>query len=120
MIEDIKPKSYKVLSDYVAAQIVEMMQGVVTSGTARSATSLGRELAGKTGTVNDFTDAWFIGYSPSVTCGVWIGYSDNKKPLGRGESGTAAALPFWIDFMRSYFEGRPKERFGQVPPVPDD
>jgi len=120
VIEDIKPKSYKVLSDYVAAQIVEMMEGVVQMGTARSATALGRELAGKTGTVNDYTDAWFIGYTPSVTCGVWIGYSDNKKTLGKGESGSTAALPFWIDFMRGYFEGKPKERFGQVPPVPDD
>lgn len=120
VIEEIKPKSYKVLSDYVAAQIVQMMEGVVTMGTARSATVLGRELGGKTGTVNDFTDAWFIGYTPSVSCGVWIGFSDDKKTLGRGESGTAAALPFWLDFMRGYFEGKPKERFGPVPAVPED
>ena len=120
VIEEVKPKSYKVLSDYVAAQMNEMLQGVVLSGTARAATSLGREVAGKTGTVDDFTDAWFVGYTPSAACGVWIGYSDNKKPLGRGESGTAAALPFWLDFMNDYLEGKPKERFGPIPPAPDE
>ncbi len=120
VIEEVKPKSYKVLSDYVAAQMNEMLQGVVLAGTARAATSLGREVAGKTGTVDDFTDAWFVGYTPSAACGVWIGYSDKKKPLGKGESGTAAALPFWLDFMRGYLEGKPKERFGPIPPPPDD
>jgi penicillin-binding protein 1A len=120
IIEEAKPKSYKVFSDYVAAQMVEMMRGTVQFGTAVSAGSLGRELAGKTGTVDDFTDAWFIGYTPTIVCGVWIGYSDNKKTLGKGESGASAALPFWIDFMKVYFKGKPKEKFGPVPPIPDD
>ena len=120
VIEEVKPKSYKVLSDYVAAQMNEMLQGVVLAGTAHAATSLGREVAGKTGTVDDFTDAWFVGYTPSAACGVWIGYSDKKKPLGKGESGGTAALPFWLDFMRGYLEGKPKERFGPIPPPPDD
>jgi penicillin-binding protein 1A len=56
-------------------------------------------VAGKTGTTNDYTDAWFIGFSPSLTCGVWIGY-DEKKTLGDDETGGHAALPIWIDFMR--------------------
>jgi penicillin-binding protein 1A len=120
IIEEAKPKSYKVFTDYVAAQMVDMMRGTVQSGTAVSAGSLGRELAGKTGTVNDFTDAWFIGYSPSVVCGVWIGYSDNKKTLGKGESGSSAALPFWIDFMKAYFKDKPKEKFGAIPQIPDE
>jgi penicillin-binding protein 1A len=114
------PKSYKVLSDYVAAQMVDMMRGVVQYGTAVAANSIGHELAGKTGTMNEFTDAWFIGYTPKVVCGVWMGYSDRKKSLGKGESGASAALPFWIDFMQNYLKYKPKDRFGKIPELPDD
>jgi penicillin-binding protein 1A len=57
-------------------------------------------VAGKTGTTNDYTDAWFIGFSPSITCGVWIGF-DEKKALGKDETGGHTALPIWIDFMRA-------------------
>jgi penicillin-binding protein 1A len=114
------PKSYKVLSDYVAAQMVDMMRGTVQFGTATAAQSIGHELAGKTGTINDFTDAWFIGYTPKVVCGVWIGYSDRKKSLGKGESGATAALPFWIDFMQNYLKYKPRDRFGKIPDLPDD
>jgi penicillin-binding protein 1A len=81
---------------------------------------IGHELAGKTGTVNDFTDAWFIGFTPKVVCGVWIGYSDRKRSLGKGESGSSAALPFWIDFMQKYLKDKPKEKFGKVPDVPEE
>ena len=119
MLESAEPKQYKVVSEYVAAQMVDLMRGVVTSGTATAANGLGHPLAGKTGTVNDFTDAWFIGYSPAVVCGVWIGYSDSKKPLGKGESGASAALPFWIDFMRDYLKDKPKGKFPPIPDVPD-
>ncbi len=120
VLHQADPVPITVLSEYVAAQMVDMMRGVVLSGTARSASSIGHELAGKTGTVNDFTDAWFLGYTPRYVCGVWIGYSDRKKPLGRNESGSTAALPFWIDFMQKYLKDRPKEKFGRVPDVPDD
>ena len=105
LLDEAKPKSYKVLTDYVAAQMVEHDARGGPVGTATAAGLAGRELAGKTGTVNDFTDAWFIGYTPSVVCGVWIGY-DEKKTLGKGESGSsAAALPFWIDFMQPVLQG---------------
>jgi penicillin-binding protein 1A len=114
------PKSSKVLSDYVAAQMVDMMRGTVQFGTATAAQSIGHELAGKTGTMNEFTDAWFIGYTPKVVCGVWIGYSDRKKSLGKGESGASAALPFWIDFMQNYLKYKPRDRFGKIPDLPDD
>jgi penicillin-binding protein 1A len=120
VLDKAEPKSYKVLSDYVAGQMVDMMRGVVQFGTATAANSIGHELAGKTGTVNDFTDAWFIGYSPKVVCGVWIGYSDRKKPLGKGESGATAALPFWIDFMQKYMKDKPKDKFGKPPDLPED
>src|SRR5215510_12456149 len=120
VLEQPPTKSYKVLSDYVAAQMVDMMRGAVQYGTAAAANSIGHELAGKTGTVNDFTDAWFIGYTPKVVCGVWMGYSDRKKSLGKGESGASAALPFWIDFMQNYLKYKPKDRFGKIPELPDD
>jgi penicillin-binding protein 1A len=100
--------------------MVDMMRGAVQYGTATAAASIGHEIAGKTGTVNEFTDAWFIGYTPKYVCGVWIGYSDRKKPLGKGESGSSAALPFWIDFMQNYLKYKPKERFGRIPDLPDD
>ena len=112
------PESTRVISGYVAATMVDMMRGVVQFGTATAANSIGHELAGKTGTVNDFTDAWFIGYTPKVVCGVWIGYSDRKKTLGKGESGATAALPFWIDFMQNYLKDKPKDKFGKIPDLP--
>jgi penicillin-binding protein 1A len=120
VLDQAAPKSYKVLSEYVAAQMVDMMRGTVQFGTATAAQSIGHELAGKTGTINDFTDAWFIGYTPKVVCGVWIGYSDRKKSLGKGESGATAALPFWIDFMQNYLKYKPRDRFGKIPDLPDD
>src|SRR5215471_21105471 len=120
VLEQPPTKSNKVLSEYVAAQMVELMRGVVQFGTATAANSIGHELAGKTGTMNDFTDAWFIGYTPKVVCGVWMGYSDRKKTLGKGESGATAALPFWIDFMQNYLKYKPKDRFGKIPDLPDD
>ncbi|MEP6783406.1 MAG: hypothetical protein ABI983_07030, partial [Acidobacteriota bacterium] len=58
-------------------------------------------LAGKTGTVDDNTDAWFVGYDPNITVGVWMG-NDEKKPIGYNETGATAALPMWIDFMKEY------------------
>ena len=67
-------------------------------------------LGGKTGTTSDFTDAWFLGFSPSVTCGVWVGY-DSRESLGKRETGAAAALPIWIDFMRAAIAGKPDEQF---------
>jgi penicillin-binding protein 1A len=120
VLERTESRPVKVLSDYVAAQMVEMMRGVVLMGTARAASAVGHEVAGKTGTVNDFTDAWFLGYTPKYVCGVWIGYSDRKKPLGKGESGSTAALPFWVDFMQKYLKDKPRDKFGRVPEVPDD
>lgn len=120
VLDEMKPKSYKVTSEYVAAQMVSMMRGAVEFGTAVSAQALGRELAGKTGTVNDYTDAWFIGYTPSLVCGTWIGYSSEKRSLGKGASGASAALPFWLDFMKEYLKDKPKEKFDPVPPVPDE
>ena len=75
-------------------------------------------LGGKTGTTNNFTDAWFVGFSPSVTCGVWVGY-DEKKTLGNKETGAVAALPIWMDFMRVALKGKDAEKFSEPPPGPN-
>ncbi len=67
-------------------------------------------LGGKTGTTSDFTDAWFLGFSPSVTCGVWVGY-DSRESLGNKETGAVTALPIWINFMRAAIVGKDDEQF---------
>jgi penicillin-binding protein 1A len=107
--------TYKVISPYVASQMQEIMRGVVTGGTATAiggSKELGnRMICGKTGTVNDFTDAWFIGYTPTYTAGVWIGYPGLKKSLGQGEAGGVAALPMWIRFMEKFMVGKPNDKF---------
>jgi penicillin-binding protein 1A len=71
-------------------------------------------IAGKTGTTNDFTDAWFIGYTPSLVAGAWIGY-DEKVTLGDKETGAKAALPIWMEFMREVYKDKPIEQFDITP-----
>ena len=120
--QEWQDESFKVLSPFVASQMRDMMRGVVTGGTAGSIMS-NKELAkrmicGKTGTVNDFTDAWFIGYTPSYTAGVWIGYPGLKKSLGNKEAGSVAALPMWIQFMEKFLTGKPSDTFPKAP-APD-
>ena len=83
--------------------LTNLLQGVVRFGTAAAAASLNWPLGGKTGTVDDNTDAWFVGFDPNVTVGVWMG-RDEKKPIGYNETGATAALPMWIDFMKSYID----------------
>src|SRR4029077_14511544 len=86
------------VSSRTARIMTSMLREVVLHGTAVAAAKMPYPLAGKTGTSNDFTDAWFVGFSPSLPCGVWIGY-DKKKPLGEKETGGHAALPIWMQFM---------------------
>jgi penicillin-binding protein 1A len=92
--------------------MTSMLREVVLHGTAVAALKLKHPLAGKTGTTNDFTDAWFMGFSPSITCGVWVGF-DEKKTLGDKETGSLAALPIWIDFMRVAISGHDEEKFAE-------
>jgi penicillin-binding protein 1A len=94
--------------------MVQLLRGVVDFGTAKQAKILNRPLGGKTGTTNDFTDAWFVGFTPHLTCGVWIGY-DQKKSLGKGETGARVALPVWIDFMQRVLNGIPPQEFSGLP-----
>ena len=83
---------------------------VQPGGTGASAAQLKHPLGGKTGTTSDFTDAWFLGFSPSVTCGTWVGY-DSRQSLGDKEQGARVALPIWIDFMREAIKGKDNEHF---------
>jgi penicillin-binding protein 1A len=105
LLEENRPRPRDVIRADTAYVMTSLLRGVVQRGTAASAAALDWPLAGKTGTTNDYTDAWFTGFDPNITCGVWIGY-DDKKPLGPSETGSLAALPVWIDFMRAYIERR--------------
>ena len=108
--EENFPEVKDVISVQTARTMVSLLEGVVKMGTATAALTLKHPVAGKTGTTNDFTDAWFVGFSPSITCGVWLGF-DEKKTLGPKESGGEAALPIWIEFMKVALQGRDKETF---------
>src|SRR5262245_7398335 len=104
---------HEVIPQSTARAMVDLLRSVVDVGTAQRAKSLQRQIAGKTGTTNSYTDAWFIGFTPSLTCGVWVGY-DKKRSLGKGETGARAALPIWIDFMQRVLKGKPVEAFGEL------
>ncbi|MGZ3773550.1 MAG: penicillin-binding protein 1A [Pseudobdellovibrionaceae bacterium] len=93
-----------------------LLKGVVEdpNGTGVRARAVGREVAGKTGTTNNYYDAWFIGYSPQIATGVWVGF-DKEKSIGKGEVGGRAALPIWVDYMKAAHEGLPQMTF----PIPD-
>jgi penicillin-binding protein 1A len=104
-----------VLAPSTAAIMTDMLQAVVKEGTGTRARALGKPVAGKTGTTNEFRDALFIGFSPDLTAGVWIG-SDSYKTLGTGETGSRAALPIWIDFMASAMKNQAPQYFH----LPDD
>ena len=103
ILEEHRPEPHEAIRADTAFVMTNLLRGVVQRGTAATAASLDWPLAGKTGTMDEYTDAWFIGFDPNITVGVWIGY-DEKKPLGNGETGAAAALPVWIDFMKTYID----------------
>jgi penicillin-binding protein 1A len=116
VLEENYPEVKDVISVDTARTMTELLEGVIQHGTAASAgAKLKHALGGKTGTTNDFTDAWFIGFSPSLTCGVWIGF-DEKKSLGNNEAGALAALPIWEDFMRIVIQDHPGESFPGTQP----
>jgi penicillin-binding protein 1A len=107
------PEVKEVISVDTARTMMELLQAVVKSGTGASAgAQMKHPLGGKTGTTNDFTDAWFIGFSPSVTCGTWIGF-DDRETLGSKETGAKAALPMWIEFMKVAIAIKPNEAFAE-------
>jgi penicillin-binding protein 1A len=99
VIEENSPEIQDILSEEIVKQMRELLREVVISGTAQKAKELDREVYGKTGTTNDFSDAWFVGFDDNLVVGVWVG-RDNNKPIGPNEAGVKAALPIWFDFMK--------------------
>lgn len=99
VIEENKPEIETILPEEIVEPMRELLREVVLSGTAQRAKEIGRDVYGKTGTTNDFSDAWFIGFDDNLLVGVWVG-RDNHKPIGPKEAGARAALPIWIDFMK--------------------
>jgi penicillin-binding protein 1A len=117
VLEEDFPDVKDVISARTARIMTFMLREVVLHGTGIAAASMKYPLAGKTGTTNDFTDAWFVGFSPAMTTGVWIGY-DEKKSLGAKETGARAALPVWMDFMKVALAGKDPGAFQPMPDLP--
>jgi penicillin-binding protein 1A len=99
-----------VIDQQTARTMMTLLKAVVQHGTGQAAAQLNHPLGGKTGTTSDYTDAWFLGFSPSVTCGVWVGF-DSRESLGNKETGAKAALPIWMTVMRQAIAGKDNERF---------
>ncbi len=116
VMEDQRPNVTDVIPPEVARTMVAMLEDVVQFGTGVRAKEIGRPSGGKTGTTNDFTDAWYIGFTPQITCGVWVG-NDAHVTLGKKETGARAALPIWIEFMQQAMQGMPVENFQNVVPL---
>jgi penicillin-binding protein 1A len=95
-------------------QVVSMLQGVVERGTGRRVGVVGKPVAGKTGTTNNSVDAWFVGFSPDLAVGVYVGF-DKPRPLGKDETGSSVAAPIFADFMKSALDGEPAVPF-RIPP----
>jgi penicillin-binding protein 1A len=114
-LEQAAPNTRPAVSKEIAFLLTNMLEDVIQRGTGIRAKGLGRPVAGKTGTTNDYTDAWFIGYTPNLVVGVWVGFDDIRS-LGEAESGSHAALPIWIEFMHEAFKTLPVMQFE----VPDD
>jgi penicillin-binding protein 1A len=108
LLEENRPVPHDAIRADTAYVMTTLLEGVTIRGTAAAAAPLAWPIAGKTGTMDDYTDAWFIGFDPDITVGVWIGY-DEKKSLGHGETGASAALPIWIDVMKAYITERGRE-----------
>jgi penicillin-binding protein 1A len=120
---ELAPSGAQLIDPITAYQIDLMLQGVVLRGTAAAAHGLGNTIGGKTGTTNDFRSAWFMGFSPRIVVGVFVGFDDDRS-LGKGETGAVAALPIFIEFMKEAIKGvrpvdfkaPPNTRFAQVGP----
>jgi penicillin-binding protein 1A len=112
-MQEHAPEVREVISVDIAREMMVLLQAVVQHGTAAAASSMNHAFGGKTGTTNDYTDAWFIGFSPSITTGTWIGF-DDRRTLGEKETGARAALPIWMDFMKVAVADRPNEQFSRA------
>ncbi len=114
LLEEAHPEVHDVISPEVARTMTAMLEEVIQFGTGVQAKALGRPAAGKTGTTQDYTDAWFMGFTPQLTAGVWVGFDDKQISLGKKETGARAALPIWLQFMKAALEGQPALDFANV------
>jgi penicillin-binding protein 1A len=114
LLEENIPEEHEALSRELAYVITHMLKGVVERGTGIAAKALGRPIAAKTGTTNDFSNAWFIGYTPRLVTGVWVGH-DRPKSLGKDETGARVAVPIWTSYMGKVLAKSPSEEF----PIPE-
>ena len=117
VLEEYRPQVTDVMAPDVARTMTAMLEEVVQFGTGVRAKELGRPSGGKTGTTNDFTDAWYLGFTPQLTGGVWVGNDDKRISLGKKETGARAALPIWLEFMQGAVRGIPVEDFPNVTPL---
>ena len=117
LLEEAHPEVHDVVSPDVARTMTAMLEEVIRFGTGIQAKALGRPAAGKTGTTQDYTDAWFVGYTPQLTAGVWVGFDDKQISLGKKETGARAALPIWLEFMQGAVAGTPLIDFTNVVPL---
>jgi len=121
ILEETKVESEEVISPQIAYMMNYLLQGVVQRGTAGSAAFLEKPLAGKTGTTDEYTDAWFIGFSPSLCAGVWIGHEKEMMSIGDRQSGAVAALPIWIEFFKRIIEEeKRKAEEEEIEPVQEE
>jgi penicillin-binding protein 1A len=116
VLEENLPELKDVIPLRTARKMTDLLQEPIKEGTASKALELKRPLAGKTGTTNDFTDAWFMGFTPSLATGVWVGF-DEKVTLGDKETGARAALPIWMEMMGQVLKDRPIEQFQAAEPT---
>ncbi len=114
VIEENAPSYQQTLDPETAYLVTSILKTVIQRGTGRRAAALGRPAAGKTGTTNDQMDAWFVGFTPELVAGAWVGF-DEKKTLGKDETGGRAAVPIWLEFMQAATEKLPEDDF-PIPP----
>ena len=114
LLEENVPEPKQVLTPELAFVATQMLKGTIERGTGVAAKALGRPAAAKTGTTNDYSNAWFIGFTPQLATGVWVGY-DRPRSLGKDETGSRVAVPIWTTFMQSALAGMPAEDF----PIPE-
>jgi penicillin-binding protein 1A len=114
LLEENVPEPKQVLTPELAFVATQMLKGTIERGTGVAARALGRPAAAKTGTTNDYSNAWFIGFTPQLATGVWVGY-DRPRSLGKDETGSRVAVPIWTTFMQAALAGMPAEDF----PIPE-
>ncbi len=111
VLESYEPEPKEAIDPTTAYLVTSLLKSVVTEGTGRGAQAVGKPLAGKTGTTNNYVDAWFVGYAPSMVTGVWVGYDNSQASLGDRETGSRSALPIWVPVMARALADKPAEDF---------